>query len=271
MIAQAGSRMTVIRTTDRKAALKGASVALLSITVGGLEADARAAEICAKYGVMVSVGDTLGPAALARNLRTLPVVLGIARDMERWCPNALLLNFTNPMSCVTGIINRETSIRCMGLCHSAADLEIYFAKLFDEDPRNIEVTVGGVNHQAFVTSVKVRGKERMPSLLKWVDESEVELKDSLYGNVEEIPSSATSTASSAPGPPAAAATPRSSTSSSSTSAAPPNSASTQRRSAAPVSPPRDQPQRPPEIIMHGPTAPAPSRTWTSSPPSTPMN
>ena len=86
MIAQAGSRMTVIRTMDRKAALKGASVALLSITVGGVEADVRSWEICAKYGVMVSVGDTLGPAALARNLRTLPVVLGIARDMEKLLP-----------------------------------------------------------------------------------------------------------------------------------------------------------------------------------------
>ncbi len=186
MIAQAGAHMTVVRTKDRRKALTGAAVALLSITVGGAEADARAAEICARYGVMVTVGDTLGPAALARNLRTLPVVLGIARDMEKYCPKALLLNFTNPMSCVTGIINRETSIRCMGLCHSAADLEIYFAKLFNEDPAKIEVTVGGVNHQSFVTSVKVRGKERIDKLLAYVDKSDVELRDSLYGNTEEI-------------------------------------------------------------------------------------
>ena len=186
MIAQAGSRMKVTRTMDRKAALKGAAVALLSITVGGVEADRRSWEICDKYGVLVTVGDTLGPAALARNIRTLPVVLGIARDMERYCPNALLLNFTNPMSCVTGIVNRETSIRCMGLCHSAADMEIYFAKVYDEDPKNVEVTVGGVNHQSFVTSVRVRGRERIAHLLEDTAKSKVQLKDSLYGSSQEM-------------------------------------------------------------------------------------
>jgi alpha-galactosidase len=186
MIAQAGSQMTVTRTMDRKKALSGAAVALLSITVGGVEADVRSWEICHKYGIMVSVGDTLGPAALARNIRTLPVVLDIARDMEKYCPKALLLNFTNPMSCVTGIINRETSIRCMGLCHSAADLEIYFAKLYNEDPKKIEVSVGGVNHQSFVTSIKLRGKERIGTLLADVAKSQATLKDSLFGTSEEI-------------------------------------------------------------------------------------
>ena len=65
MVAQAGSSMTVVRTTDRAKALKGADVCLLSITVGGVEADMRAAEVCARYGIPVAVGDTLGPAALA--------------------------------------------------------------------------------------------------------------------------------------------------------------------------------------------------------------
>ncbi len=99
---QKNTNIVVRRTLDREEALRGADAVILSITTGGREADFRSWEVCAKYGIPVGVGDTLGPAALARNLREIPVVVGIARDMERLCPEAALLNFTNPMSCITG-------------------------------------------------------------------------------------------------------------------------------------------------------------------------
>jgi len=184
MIAQAGSSMTVKRTTDRAEALKGADICLLSITVGGVEADMRAAEVCAGYGIPVAVGDTLGPAALARNLRHLPVVLEIARDMERICPRAVLINFTNPLSCVTGVVLRETSVRAYGLCHSVEDLSTWFGRLYGCAGRDIEMASGGVNHMSFITSIKVRGREKIDSVLDDTASSEAGIVDSLLGRVE---------------------------------------------------------------------------------------
>lgn len=185
MIAQAGSRMTVVRTTDRAAAFDGAAIVLLSITVGGIEADMRAAEVCGAHGIPVAIGDTLGPAALARNLRTLPVVLEIARDMERLCPEAVLINFTNPMSCVTGVVLRETSVRAMGLCHSVEDLLTYFARLYDCSSEDVELESAGVNHMSFVTSVKVRGTERIGSLYEDTAGGGA-VVDSLLGHEESV-------------------------------------------------------------------------------------
>ena len=145
---QKKTKVKVLRTMDRKEALKGADAVILSINTGGNEADFRAVEVCAKYGIPVGVGDTLGPPALARNLRGLPVVVGIARDMEKLCPKAALLNFTNPMSCVTGVVGRMTGIACWGLCHSADSLYGYFAEVFGVKKRDVRLVQGGVNHQS---------------------------------------------------------------------------------------------------------------------------
>ncbi len=184
MIAQAGSSMTVSRTVQREEALEGADIVLLSITVGGVEADMRAAEVCHRYGIPVAVGDTLGPAALARNLRTLPVVLEIARDIERICPEAVLINFTNPLSTVTGIVLRETSVRAYGLCHSVEDLATYFARIYGCSSRDIEMASGGVNHMSFITSMKVRGREKIADLYDDTSSSGIGVVDSLLGRVE---------------------------------------------------------------------------------------
>jgi alpha-galactosidase len=107
---QQKSNVKVSRSLDRREALKGADAVVLSITTGGRESDQRSWEVCAKYGIPICVGDTLGPAALARNLRTVPVVLALGKEMEELCPNAVMLNFTNPMSVLTSVLNRYTSI-----------------------------------------------------------------------------------------------------------------------------------------------------------------
>jgi alpha-galactosidase len=128
----------------------------------------------------------MGPAALARNLRTLPVVLEIARDMDRYCPKAVMLNFTNPMSAITGTINRYSGVRTMGLCHSAEDLLVYFAKLYKCAPHDIRMKVGGVNHMSFVTSLVARGKERIGTLIEDAARSDATLEDSLMGKAEKM-------------------------------------------------------------------------------------
>jgi alpha-galactosidase len=184
MIKQVGSGMKVVRTRDRKEAFRGADICLLSITVGGAEADMRAAEVCDKYGIPVAIGDTLGPAALARNLRHLPVVLDIARDMEAICPDAVLINFTNPLTCVTGVVLRKTKVRAYGLCHSVEDLATYFGRLYKRASRDINMTSAGVNHMSFLTSVKVGKTEKLHKLYDDVARSSVGITDSLLGREE---------------------------------------------------------------------------------------
>lgn len=179
------THITVSRTLDRREALKGADVVILSITTGGMEADFRSFEACAKYGIPVGIGDTLGPAALARNLREIPVVLEIIRDVEEIAPKALMLNFTNPMSCITGAMARNSSVPCWGLCHSADELYRYFASVFNVKKREVDMEVGGVNHQSFVTKLLVRGKDRTKDILSATLASNAKLEDTLMKTRQE--------------------------------------------------------------------------------------
>jgi len=179
IVRQKGSSMVVVRTLDREEALKGADAVILSITTGGREADYRSFEVCAKYGIPVGVGDTLGPAALARNLREIPVVVAIAKDVERLCPSAVVLNFTNPMSCITGAMARATSLTVWGLCHSADELRTYFARVFGVGKSEVDMELGGVNHQSFVTKLVIAGEDRTADILEATRASEVKLEDTL--------------------------------------------------------------------------------------------
>ncbi len=179
MIRQTHSRMTVVRTLDRAEALRGADAIILSITTGGREADFRSFEVCAKYGIPVGVGDTLGPPALARNLRSIPVVVEIARDVQRMCPEAVILNFTNPMSAITGAMAKETGLPVWGLCHSGDELFEYFARVFGVAKSAITIELAGVNHQSFLTKLTIDGTDRTADILDATIASEAKLEDTV--------------------------------------------------------------------------------------------
>ena len=182
---QSHSHVTVSRTRDREEALRGADAVLLAITVGGQESDQRCFEVCAGYGIRVGIGDTMGPMALARNLRSIPVALGLIKDMERLCPGAILLNFTNPMSALTGAMARASHIPVFGLCHSADELQGYFGRVFKVPAEDVAMELGGVNHQSFVSRLLVQGVDRTGDLLSAVRESGAKLEDRLVGVTEE--------------------------------------------------------------------------------------
>jgi alpha-galactosidase len=186
MARQRETNIKVSRTLDRSEALKGADAVVLSITIGGRETDFRSFEVCAKYGVPVGIGDTLGPAALARNLRTVPFVVKLVKEMEELCPEAVLLNFTNPMSVLTCAAARYSRIPTFGLCHSADELYRYFATVFGCKKSEVWMEVGGVNHQAFVTKLKIKGEDRTKDILKATQSSDAELHDSLLGTKENV-------------------------------------------------------------------------------------
>ena len=114
-----GVEPKVTATLDRRAALEGASYVINSVQVGGLEATRRDYEVPLRYGLRQTIGDTLGIGGIMRALRTAPVMLGIGRDMAAVCPDAWLLNYTNPMAMLCWITYAGTpTARVVGLCHS---------------------------------------------------------------------------------------------------------------------------------------------------------
>ena len=114
-----GAKPVITATTDRDAALDGADYALNMIQVGGYRPSTVIDfEIPKKYGLQQTIGDTLGIGGIMRAVRTVPVLLGMARDMERLCPDVLHLNYVNPMAINCWALARATKIKTVGLCHS---------------------------------------------------------------------------------------------------------------------------------------------------------
>ena len=156
---QAEADLKLEKTLHLEEALGGADFVVLSISTGGLDATALDLEIPARYGIVQTVGDTVGPGGHFRALRNIPVVVEIAREMERVCPDAVLLNLTNPLTALTRAIAKATSIRTVGLCHELFSTLSMLSKMFDAPEAIINVRVAGVNHFIWVTDVSVHGRD----------------------------------------------------------------------------------------------------------------
>ena len=151
IVAQAGSAATVTACADRHAALDGARYVINEIQVGGYDATRLDFDIPARYGVRQTIGDTLGIGGIFRGLRTIPVVTGLAEDMHRLCPDAYLLNYTNPMAMLPWAVYEGTPLRnVFGLCHSVRDTHAFLAGLVGLDPAEVDFVTAGFNPQAFV-------------------------------------------------------------------------------------------------------------------------
>ncbi len=151
--------LTLEKSPELEEALRGADFVVLSISTGGLDATALDLEIPARYGVVQTVGDTVGPGGLFRGLRNIPVVVEIARAMERSCPHAILLNLTNPLTVLTRAVTKATSITSVGLCHELFSTLGMLSKMFDVPEEAVNVKVAGVNHFIWVTDVAVHGDD----------------------------------------------------------------------------------------------------------------
>jgi alpha-galactosidase/6-phospho-beta-glucosidase family protein len=158
-LAVAQADLKLEKTLRLEEALKGADFVVLSISTGGLDATALDLEIPARYGVVQTVGDTVGPGGLFRGLRNIPVVVEIARAMEEYCPDAVLLNLTNPLTVLTRAVSKATSIRAVGLCHELFSTLGMLSKMFDLPEEAINVRVAGVNHFIWITDVSVHGRD----------------------------------------------------------------------------------------------------------------
>jgi alpha-galactosidase len=160
-------------TMDRIEALKGADAVLCTILAGGTEVWRHDIEIPKKYGVDTNIGDTRGPSGIFRALRTIPVMLDIAKDMERYCPDAILLNYTNPMAMLCRALQRKSFIQLTGLCHSVQGTAMMLADWIGAPFDEITYTCAGINHQAWYLTYKWNGKDAYPLIRKAVKKSEI--------------------------------------------------------------------------------------------------
>ena len=163
----------VVATLDRAEALKGADAVICTILSGGVKVFRYDIEIPKKYGVDTNIGDTRGPSGIFRALRTIPVMLDICRDMERYCPEAILLNYTNPMAMLCRAMQRETKIQVSGLCHSVQGTAEMLAHWIGARMEEVTYVCAGINHQAWYVKYDWKGKDAYPLIREAMKRSEV--------------------------------------------------------------------------------------------------
>ncbi len=160
----------VTATLDRVEALRDADVVLTTILAGSTEVWRHDIEIPKKYGVDINVGDTRGPSGIFRFLRTINPMMDIVRDMEKVCPNAVLLNYTNPMAMLVSSIQKQTFISTTGLCHSVQGTAMMLAEWIGARYEDIDYTCAGINHMAWYLDYKWKGQDAYPLIHKAITE-----------------------------------------------------------------------------------------------------
>ena len=168
MNATANGKATITRTLDRTEAFTGADFVVNAIQVGGYDpCTITDFEVPKKYRLRQTIADTLGIGGIFRALRTIPVMESYARDMERLCPRALFLNYTNPMSILTGYMQRYTDIQTVGLCHSVQGcVPGLLGELGMEDKKDeARWEIAGINHQAWLLKIEdAAGNDLYPEI-----------------------------------------------------------------------------------------------------------
>ena len=155
----------VTSSLDRRRSLDGADFVVNEIQVGGLDATLRDFEIPKKYGLRQTIGDTIGVGGVFRGLRTIPVMIAIADDMADICPDALLLNYTNPMAMLVWAVSEGSRLKnVVGLCHSVQNTHEQLAEMVGIPADEIDYLTAGLNHQAFVLKFERNGENLYPLL-----------------------------------------------------------------------------------------------------------
>lgn len=163
----------VVSTTDRAEALEGADGVVCTILAGDVNVWRYDIEIPKKYGIDVCVGDTRGPSGFFRALRTIPVMLEILKDVERYCPHAVFLNYTNPMAMLCRAMQGQSKVSVTGLCHSVQGTAEMLAGWIGAPMEEITYLCAGINHQAFYLEYKWNGKDAYPLIRAAVERPEI--------------------------------------------------------------------------------------------------
>jgi alpha-galactosidase len=164
LIERSGKHWRVESSTDRRDLLAGSDFLVNTIEVAGLANVRHDFEIPLKYGVNQCIGDTIGPGGIFKALRTGPAWLAILRDAEEHCPDAWVLNYTNPMSILVLAASTASRMRCVGLCHSVQGTSRQLARYLQVPYEELDWSCAGINHNAWFTKLRHRGEDMYPRL-----------------------------------------------------------------------------------------------------------
>ncbi len=179
---------TVKTTLSRAEALQGADVVMVTILAGGVQVWRHDIEIPKQYGIDINVGDTRGPSGIFRALRTIPEMLNIAKDMERYCPNAMMLNYTNPMAMLCRAMQLESNIQLTGLCHSVQGTAEMLARWVGVPYEEIDYVCAGINHMAWYVKFEHNNQDLYPRIRAAMQDpkiyNEEQVRNEMYLNLD---------------------------------------------------------------------------------------
>ena len=173
IIEKSGKPATIVTTLDRAEALMGADGVLCTVFNGDIDVWRYDTEIPMKYGVDVNVGDTRNVAGIFRALRNIPLMLEICADIEKYCPNAVFLNYTNPMSMLCKAMQTYTKVDVTGLCHSVQGTAEMLAKWLGLGLDDVDYTCAGINHMAFYLKFEKDGVDLYPQLRELMNDPKI--------------------------------------------------------------------------------------------------
>jgi len=177
IIQATGKAWQVTASANRNDVLAGSNFIVNTVEVAGLANVRHDFELPMKYGIDHCIGDTIGPGGIFKALRTGPVWLDIVRDAERLCPDALILNYTNPMSILTLAALKSGNMPVVGLCHSVQGTSRLLAKFLDVPYDEMQWRCAGINHNAWFTELRLNGEDLYPKLRERAKVSEVYEQD----------------------------------------------------------------------------------------------
>lgn len=172
MIKDNGVDATVTKTTDRREALANADYVVVMIQVGGVDAFGSDYQVPLKYGVDQCIGDTMGPGGVFRAVRHIWALMEIAEDMKELCPNALLLNYANPMAVCCWALGMVPNLRFVGLCHGVQTTMDLIASYTDCPKDEIDYVAAGINHMAWFLKLEHNGRDLNPILRENIEKPE---------------------------------------------------------------------------------------------------
>lgn len=170
-----GSSCRIVAYSDRKQALRGAKYIVNAIQVGGYDpCTITDFEVPKKYGLRQTIADTVGIGGIFRNLRTIPVMLEFAKDIQEVCPDALFLNYTNPMAVLTNVMNTYGGVNTVGLCHSVQVCVKDLLNHLGIDNKGVKSKIAGINHMAWLLEITKDGEDLYPTIKRLAKEKQKE-------------------------------------------------------------------------------------------------
>lgn len=183
VVADNGLSARITATTDRREALKDADYVIVMIKVGGNEAFAHDYNIPMKYGVDQCIGDTVGPGGVFRALRHIPALMDIAYDMQELCPDALMLNYANPMAMCCWALGEIPGLKVVGLCHGVQTTLDLIARYCEVKKEEITFLNAGINHMDWFLKLEKDGRDLYPILRQKFEQPEYYINEKVRGEV----------------------------------------------------------------------------------------